>query len=151
MAHLSDLVDKLRFAGRLAVDRASVWIGRGHVMSPTTLGDGPHDCALESLYWVVPQLPEHRITDAFQYCTEKWPHGGITNTEFAVAMKYLDVENRYFAATETLGDLLARKPSRCVALLPYHFIAIVRGRIAGRDAHRPLAASTTVYCSWAFR
>ena len=120
-------------------------------MDPTALGDGPHDCALTSLYWVVPHLPEHRITEAFQYCAEKWPYGGVTNTEFAVALKYLDIENRYFSGTETLGDLLARKPARCVALLPYHFIAIVRGRVVGRDARRHWNPSTTVYCSWMFR
>ena len=142
---------KLRAAGWRGLDRASVWAGRGHVVAPVALGDGPHDCALTSLYWAVPTLSEDRIREAFQYCAKKWPYGGVTNTEFAIALKYLNVEHRYVAETESLGSLLARKPTRCVALLPYHFIAIVGERIAGKDAHRVWNPATTVYCSWAFR
>ena len=148
---LSHLKRKVRLAGRHAFERVSVRLGRGHVLGPMTLGDGPHDCALTSLYWAVPQLPESRIREAFQYCTENWPYGGVTNSEFAVALKYLDVDHRYVAETESLGDLLSRAPKRCVALLPYHFIAILDGRIVGRDASRAWDPATTVYCSWAFR
>lgn len=147
----SDLVANLWSSGRRAADHASIQMGWGHVTGPTDLGDGPHDCALASLYWVVPRLSEDRIAEAFQYCTEEWPYGGVTNTEFATALRYLKVENRYFDMTETLGDLLARQPTRCVALLPYHFVAILKGRVVGNDAHRSWNPRTTVYCSWTFR
>ena len=142
---------KLGAAVRRGLDRAAVWAGRGHVVGPLGLGDGPHDCALTSLYWAVPTLREDRIREAFQYCAKNWPYGGVTNTEFAIALNYLDVEHRYFAETESLEALLARKPTRCVALLPYHFIAILGGRIIGADAHRAWNPATTVYCSWVFR
>ena len=142
---------RLRAASRWALDRSSVWAGRGHVVAPVTLGDGPHDCALRSLYWAVPTLSEDRIREAFQYCAKNWPYGGVTNTEFAIALKYLDVEHRYFAETESLHALLARKPARCVALLPYHFIAILGGKVAGKDAYGAWNPATTVYCSWEFR
>ena len=79
-------------------------------MAPGTFGNGAHDCALESLYWVVPRISEHRIIEAFQFCTEKWPYDGVTNTEFAVVLKHLGIENRYFPEKEILGELLARKP-----------------------------------------
>ena len=148
---LSDLKRAVRSAGRYALEHVSVVTGRGHFLGPTTLGEGPHDCALTSLYWAVPRLQESRIKEAFQYCTENWPYGGVTNSEFAVALKYLDVDHRYFAETESLEDLLSRAPKRCVALLPYHFIAILDGRIAGRDAYRSWDPATTVYCSWTFR
>ena len=103
------------------------------------------------MYWAVPSLSEDRIREAFQYCAKNWPYGGVTNTEFAIALKYLDVEHRYSAETESLDALLARKPARCVALLPYHFIAILSGRIAGKDGYRIWKPATTVYCSWVFR
>ena len=141
----------LRKAGRRALDRASVWVGRGHAAAPVSLGDGPHDCALTSLYWAVPTLSEDRIREAFQFCAKNWPYGGVTNTEFAIALKYLDVEHRYCSETESLDALLARKPTRCVALLPYHFIVILNGRIAGKDADRVWNPATTVFCSWVFR
>ena len=145
------LAGKLRAASRRGLDSASVWAGRGHVVPPVALGGGPHDCALTSLYWAVPTLSEDRIREAFQYCAEHWPYGGVTNTEFAVALKYLEVQHRYCSETESLDALLARKPMRCVALLPYHFIAILDGRVAGKDANRVGDPTTTVYCSWVFR
>ena len=145
------LAAKLRAAGWRALDRSSVWAGRGHIVAPVALGNGPHDCALTSLYWAVPTLSENRIKEAFQFSTKNWPYGGVTNTEFAIALKYLDVEHRYFADTESLDALLARKPTRCVALLPYHFIAVLGGQIAGGDAYRVWNPATTVYCSWEFR
>lgn len=145
------LVGVLRVTGRHAADRAAVRGGRRHLVAPTTLGDGPHDCALASLYWAMPRLPEKRIKEAFQYCTENWPYSGVTNTEFAITLKFLNVEHQYFAETESLENLLGRKPARCVALLPHHFIAILGGRIVGKDAYRVWSPATTVYCSWAFR
>ena len=148
---LSRLKSKVRSAGRQVIERVSVRMGRGHVVGPTTLGRGPHDCALTSLYWAVPQLPEARIREAFQYCTETWPYGGVTNSEFAVALRYLQLDHQYSAETELLEDLMLRAPRRCVALLPYHFIAILDGRIVGIDAYRVWDPATTVYCSWTFR
>ena len=151
LAWVPSLVVKSWAALKQAVDRAWVWAGRGHVAAPITLGNGPHDCALASLYWAVPGLSEHRISEALQFCSKDWPYDGVTNTEFAVALKYLDVGNHYFGETETLGDLMARKPARCVALLPYHFIAVIDGRIVGSDADHHWGPSTMVYCSWEFR
>ena len=151
VAWASGVLAKVRSRLRYAAERASVRVGHGHVVAPTLLGDGPHDCAPASLYWAVPQLPEQRIAEAFQYCTKNWPYGGVTNMEFAVALRHLGVENEYRGETETLGELLSRKPARCVALLPYHFVAILKGRMVGRDAYRTWDPSTMVYCSWTFR
>ena len=136
-------------AVRRMVDRIWIWLGGGHVIGPTAIGEGDHDCALASLYWAASWIPEDRIIEAFKFCTETWPYGGITNKEFQIALKYLKVETHYFADTETLGSLLDRQPDRCVALLPHHFIAIVDGKITGRDGHLAWNRSTTVYCHWA--
>lgn len=132
---------------RLA-DRLWIWITGSHLLDPTTIGTGNHDCAPASLYWVAPWLPEDRIVEAFQVCADNWPFAGVTNKEFAIALAYLRVEVRYFPDTETLGALVERKPSRCVALLHGHFIAIVDGKIVGRDARLASRPNTKVYCYW---
>lgn len=148
MATVSRLLTRVRSCLARVADKASVLVGRGHVIAPTLLGDGPHDCAPASLYWAAPKLSELQISEAFQYCTTNWPYGGVTNTEFAIVLRHLGVSNQYCAETETLGDLLARTPARCIALVPYHFLAILNGRIVGKDAHRAWDANVTVYCSW---
>ena len=134
---------------RLA-DRIWIWLGGGHVIGPTAIGKGDHDCALASLYWAAPWIPETRIIEAFGFCTETWPYGGITNKELQIALKYLNVDKHYSTDTETLGALLNRKPTSCVALVPGHFIAIVDGKIVGRDAKVAWDSSTTVYGYWTF-
>ena len=142
------LATRLRSASERLIDRLSVRMGRGHTKSPRLFGRGPHDCALTSLYWAAPQLSEERIAEAIQYCTVNWPFAGITNSEFAVALSYLGVQNSYRGKTETLGQLLDRTPAKCVALLPFHFIAIIGGRIVGADSSISWNPTTTVYCSW---
>ena len=137
-------------AVRRIVDRIWVWLGGGHVMAPARIGIGQHDCSLASLYWAAPWIPEIQIIEAFEFCTENWPYGGVTNKEFQIALKYLKADSHYSSATGTLGELLNRKPTNCVALLPGHFIAIINGQIVGRDAETAWDPSTTVYCHWTF-
>lgn len=135
---------------RKIVDRVWVSLWGDHLLAPTTLGSGNHDCAPASLYWAAPMISEGRITEAFLFCSENWPYEGVTNKEFQIAVKYLGIGSEYSATSETLGALLVRNPSRCVALLHGHFIAIVNGKIVGRDARRTWNLSTEVYCHWTF-
>ena len=121
-----------------------------HAGSPTQIGQGRHDCALSSLYWAVPTIPEPLIVEAFNLAAGTWPYGGVTNKEFAIALKYLKVESYYSADIDTLAELLVDKPARCVALVHGHFIPIVNGVIVGRDAHRYWSPDTHVYCHWKF-
>ena len=136
---------------RRIADRIWVGLGGGHVMPPAKIGRGEHDCALASLYWAAPWIPEDQIVEAFGFCTENWPYGGITNKEFQIALKYLNAPNYYSTDLRTLGALLGSRPTNCVALLPRHFIAIVNGEIIGRDAQLRWSSNTTVYCHWTFR
>ena len=133
------------------VDKVWVRLRGNHVINPATIGGKDHDCALASIYWAAPWIPEVHIVEAFEFCTENWPYGGVTNKEFAIALKYLNAEACYYANTETLGALLNRNPVRCVALLHGHFIAIVNGKPVGRDAHLTWDPKSTVYCHWTFR
>ena len=129
-----------------------IWVGLGggrHLIGPSELGSGPHDCAPASLYQVVPWIPEARIVEAFQYCTDGWPYAGVTNKEFQIAVKYLEMDAHYSSEEETVDTLLDRRPARCIALVPYHYIGIINGKIIGHDAG--MGRSTTVYCHWTFR
>ena len=74
-------------------------------MAPTTIGAGDHDCALASLYWAAPSIPENRIVEAFGFCTDNWPYGGVTNKEFQIALKYLKAESYCSTDLKTLGAL----------------------------------------------
>ena len=126
-------------------------MGGRHVVPPSKIGSSAHDCGPASLYWAAPRLTEDRIVEAFGFCTDNWPYAGVTNREFAIVLKYLGVNTVYDAQNVTLGELLDRKPNRCVALLPHHFIPIVRGIVAGSDATHAWSPSTTVFCHWIFR
>ena len=121
-----------------------------HTASPTHIGHGRHDCALSSLYWALPSIPEPLIVEAFNLTAETWPYGGVTNKEFAIGLKYLKVDSDYSTDIDTLAELLVDKPARCVALVHGHFIPIVDGVIVGRDGHRYWSPDTHVYCHWKF-
>ena len=122
-----------------------------HTVAPAQIGDGRHDCALSSLYWAVPSLPECDITNAINVAADTWPYDGVSNKEFAIALKYLGLDSEYSHESIMLGALLAAKPGRCVALLHGHFIPIVDGMIVGRDARRAWPPDTHVHCHWMFR
>lgn len=121
-----------------------------HAASPEQFGKGQHDCALSSLYWAVPRISESEIMAAFHATADTWPHGGVTNKEFAVALNYLGVDRIYSTDIDTLETLMATRPAKCVALLHGHFIAIVDGMIVGRDAYPHWPPNTRVFCHWTF-
>lgn len=132
------------------IDQFLVRLGCNHVVGPTELGRGPHDCALTSMYWAVPKLQEVRISEAIGYCSENWPFGGVTNKEFAIALKYLGIKSTYCDREESLEEILKRRPARCAALLYGHFVAILKGKLVGNDRHLMRQPNATVYCHWTF-
>ena len=132
------------------VDKFTVVVWDRRTRGPTQIGQGQHDCALSSLYWAVPSIPEPLIVEAFNLAAENWPYGGVTNKEFAIALKYLKVDSGYSTDITTLEELLIDQPGRCVALLRRHFVAIVDGVIVGPDADRYWSPGTHVYCRWTF-
>ena len=122
-----------------------------HTASPTEIGSGQHDCALSALYWAAAAIPESDIVDAFNSATKTWPYGGVTNKEYAIALRVLRVDSSYSTKINTLGELLRTKPKRCVALIHGHFIPIVDGVIVGRDGRHCWSCDEQVYCHWTFR
>ena len=41
---------ELVYAARKHADRVWVWLGGSHLIDPTTIGDGEHDCALADIW-----------------------------------------------------------------------------------------------------
>jgi len=117
---------------------------------------GPHDCGPRSLLRAIPELDTEKVWEAFILSCENWPYGGVSNREFAIATRFLSengnltLKRNYRHEGESLADLLGRKPSKCVALLDGHFIAIVEGEIAGREIRLKPYEKTEVVCSWIF-
>jgi len=117
---------------------------------------GPHDCGPKSLLRVIPDLDPEKVWEAFVLSCKNWPYGGVSNREFAIATRFLsengdlNLKREYRHETETLADLLGRNPSRCVALLDGHFIAILDGEIVGREPRTEPYEKTEVVCSWTF-
>ena len=138
----------LRLRLQRVADRLSVVVCDRHTANPILIGHGQHDCALLSLYWVMPSIPEPEIVEAFNLATDTWPYGGVTNKEFAIALKYLAVECDYSTDIDTLEALAAAKPARCVALLHGHFIPIIDGQVVGGDRSRHWSPETFIYCHW---
>lgn len=117
-------------------------------MAPDVIGLGPHDCALSSLYWTAPWVPEGKLSEAFLYCAEDWPHGPVTNKELNIALSFLGVEHQYSDDVTTLGALVRRRLRRCIALLDGHFVGLVNGKLVGRDARFAQRPDTVVYRHW---
>jgi len=111
---------------------------------------GQHDCAPKSLLLAMPEVDSEKVREGLTLCTENWPYGGVTNKEFAIAIKFLGLKHEYHGDEESLENLLSRKPARCVALLWRHFIAIRDGAVAGRELLLKPIARTKVICSWVF-
>ena len=123
-------------------------VRRNHFVEPTPLSEGAHNCALVSVYRTVSHLSVSQIMEAFGFCTKKWPYGGVSNKELAITLKFLGVRSTYSDRKETLGELLKRKPSRCIALLHGHFVAIVDGKLVGNDQSLSSCPKATIYCHW---
>ena len=128
-----------------------IWVklgGKRHLIGPSMLGHGPHDCGPASLHRVVPWVSEDSIREAFLYCAETWPHGGVTNRDFQIAVKYLKLDARFSDVKETIGSLLAKNQARCVALLPGHYIGIIDGKVLPPDVG--VSHGATVHFHWTF-
>ena len=77
-----------------------VWVrlyqffGKSTPKTPWRVFTGGHDCALVALVRVVPSLDTDKVAKAFQDCCAKWPYAGVTNSEFNVCLRRLDIFDR---------------------------------------------------------
>lgn len=109
---------------------------------------GPHDCALRALYVSLPKVSVKEMVAAFDYCCEWWPHKGVDNKEFNIALDYLKIKDKFnYVADEstTLGCLLGRKKEIFIALIYGHYTVINNGFILDYFNH---PATCKVYCYW---
>lgn len=130
------------------LDKTLVAFGCDHIVGPQTIGGGAHDCALAALYWAAPKLSEKDIRQAFLYCSNEWPYAGVFNTEFAITLKYLGLQNTYYGHDDTLGNVARKRYKHCVALLRGHYVALLNGSLAGKDAKGTFLKSAKVECYW---
>lgn len=100
------------------------------------------------MYQANPSVSEAAIANAFLYCTSGWPYAGVSNRDFSITAKYLEIRFLYDDSPGVLlASLLANRPHRCVALLHGHYISILHGRILGPHVFSP---DSTVFCTWHF-
>lgn len=133
------------------LDNTSVSLLDRHIRHPTLFGSGPHDCALNSLYWAVPSLSEKTLIDAFKLCTARWPYAGVYNSEFASVLDHLELNYTYTSHDECFGDVLTCGYQRAVVLFKGHFAPVINGRAYGRDARYNSCPNAPVECKWIFR
>ena len=60
---------------------------------------------------MLPWVSAESIHEAFLFCAEAWPHGGGTNRDFQIAVKYLKLNARYSDIKEPVGSLVAKNPA----------------------------------------
>lgn len=134
-----------------ALDNIAIFLLDRHIKRPTHFGNGPHDCALNSLYWAVPSISEKALVEAFQLCTDHWPYGGVYNSEFSTVLDYLKLSYSYTDHDECFREVLAGDYQRAVVLFNGHFAPIIKGQAYGCDAHYNSRPDVTVLCKWIFR
>ena len=131
----------------------SFWFIRraGHPTAQKSAFSDPHDCGPRALLSVMPKLPHSKIKDAFMQCTDKWPNGGVTNVEFNVALRYMNIFNRFKyndADGQVMGNFLSDKTESYILLIHGHFTTIKGGKIYDSFAYANPNPKQLVYCSW---
>ncbi len=110
-----------------------------------------NNCALIALHLLFPKIPEDKILDAFYHCCEKWPNEGVTNKEFNIALKFLNLDKKVcYHGNETIVQLLlAHKDRAFISLVHGHFLVISFGRILEFfSCYWTNCKEAKVYCYW---
>ena len=112
---------------------------------------GKHECSVNMLLNVMPQLDQEQVVDAFKKCCNLYPYDGVTNKEFNIALRYLKIFDK-FEYDDSDGfvvqDFLERKRETFILLIHGHFTIVMKGRVL--DAMR-ISEKSKVYCSWKLR
>lgn len=107
-----------------------------------------HTCAPIALHIMLPTIPESKLLDAFYHCCEEWPNAGVTNKEFNIVIKYLDIHNlKYIGRGTTIHHLLKQKKEKFIALIYGHYLVISYGKIID-SYNSSFNKNTKVYCYW---
>lgn len=110
---------------------------------------GPHDCSLNALTITSPELKPDKIRKAFLYCTKRWPNNSVSNKDFNICLRHLNVINDYnYVDWSNDKKQISDLPNRiCVVLIRGHFVA-VHNRV-GINEH--VSSSAKVYYYWSKR
>ena len=108
-----------------------------------------HNCALIALHIISPETSESKILEAFYHCCEQWPNGGVTNREFNIVLKFLNIDTLSYCDKESTLQSLLEKDKKFIALVHGHYLAISNKNIL--EYYNPYWANNTnekVYCYW---
>lgn len=110
-----------------------------------------HSCALVALSKVMPELSYNEIEEAFFNCCDVWPRGGVTNKEFNVVLRYLDVfkQFQYLDDDKKIQSMIKNNNHKIILLIPGHFTVLHKNRIYdGYGYEGNIIKDTEVYCAW---
>ena len=99
----------------------------------------------------MPDLEQEQVVDAFKKCCNLYPYEGVTNKEFNIALRYLEIFDK-FEYNDSDGlvvkNFLNRKKQIFILLIYGHFTVVAKGKVL--DAMR-ISENSKVYCSWKLR
>ena len=109
----------------------------------------PHSCALCALYQVLPEFTFQELSEAFRLCTEdSWPNRGVTNKEFNITLKYLDIFDRFlYNDNDTSFHTILHMQSDVIVLIHGHYTVVQKGQIRDQYGSFPREREK-VYCYW---
>lgn len=110
-----------------------------------------HDCGLRALSTVLPELAINDIVAAFMHSCEWWPHRGVTNKEYNIALSYLNVKDKFeYVVPEglTISDLQRDNLETYIVLLYGHYTVVCSGCVVDRFIQSDIFSSSEVVCYW---
>lgn len=114
------------------------------------LQKGKHNCAPMALAEVMPNLSADRILQGFSECCDKWPYGGVTNKEFNITLRHLDLFEKFKyddSDKRIMKHFLCRRNEVFILLILGHFTVVRNGKIYDNVIYTK-CINDKVYCSW---
>ena len=112
---------------------------------------GKHECSVNMLLNVMPELDREQVIDAFKKCCNLYPYEGVTNKEFNIVLRYLKIFDKFEYDDSdglTVKNFLERKKEIFIILIHGHFTVIMKGRML---ESMYITKNSKVYCSWKLR
>ncbi len=107
-----------------------------------------HNCALVALHFVLSDISEKKILEAFYNCCDKWPRGGVTHKEFNIVLRYLNIYEKFqYHDSNAKISNFQNINSPIILLIPGHFTTIYKNQIYDLSCYN-LPPETHVYRAW---
>ena len=115
-----------------------------------SISDEDHSCALVCLFKCCPYLSKEKIFEAFYTMCAEYPANGVSDNEFIICLKYLEIDNnfKYNLKSTTIGDLMNCDNKLYIALMKGHYTVIDKGNIDDFPYKNQILKCEKVYCFW---